>query len=235
MSEELKLPRKYLSYSAWSLWSKNRDQFRDRYYEGKKGFSTLETVFGKEIGKMLEDNHGDLAHVPRYSEPEYDISIDIEWDGTTVRILSYLDSFDPEECQILEYKTGHLSKDGSVPWDQTKVENHKQLDWYSMAVNEQHGRVHPECVLVWMETDWMEDFIEYKGRKYSKGKRLKLTGKVEIFKRYIYDWQRTKIKQEIIKAAREISADYKRWLNSRDELLGTNVSQEEPAVEGVLL
>lgn len=235
MSEELKLPRKYLSYSAWALWNRNRDQFRERYYENKAGFSTRETVFGKEVAKMLEEDHGDLAHIPRYSEPEYDISIDIEWDGTKVRILSYLDSFDPDECRIMEYKTGHLGKDGSVPWNQKKVEDHKQLDWYSMAVEAQHGRVHPECSLVWMETDWLEDFVEYKGRKYSKGKRLKLTGRVEIFTRYIYEWQRDKIRQEIVKAAREISADYSEWLVGRDEPLGEDVPQEEPAAEGVLL
>lgn len=203
-------------------------QFRDKYYLGKPSITTPEIIFGKKIGKMMEDptevkKCPVLSTITNFPIKEHRIEIDIGG----VKVMGYLDQFDPTPCAIVEMKTGHVSQDGDEPWDQYKVEKHKQLDWYSMMVEEQHGKVQNECELIWLETDWKEDFITYKGHKFSKGRQLYLTGKVKTFKRYVYEWQRKKIKEDIIQAAKEISEDYTEWLKCSDESSRVAFAQKE--------
>lgn len=226
---QLNLPKKYLSYSAWALWNKSKAQFREKYYLGKPSVTTPETIFGNKIGKMMEDPEEIkkcpvLSSITNYPIKEHGIEIFVG----DVKVMGYLDQFHPELNAIVEMKTGHLSQDGTAPWSQLKVEKHKQLDWYSMMVEEKYGKVQDECELIWLETDWKEEIINYKGHKFSKGRQLYLTGKVETFKRNVYDWQRKKIKEDIIRTAFEISEDYTRWLECGDESSRIAFTQEEP-------
>lgn len=206
---EIKLPKGYLSYSAYHLWKKDKQAFRDRYYDGKKPFETVETIFGKKIAKMMEDDHIELRHVPHYSKTEYALTAELEG----VKLLSYLDSFDPEDIRFLDHKTGHVDKEGKPPWNRVKVQRHEQLVFYSMMLKLKFGKVHPVCHLIWLETKFKNKSIGFEGMELeAQSRELYLTGKMIKFRRYIYEWERTKLKKEILKIAQEISDDYERVL-----------------------
>lgn len=196
-----------LSWSSYSAWKSGKDTYRKRYYASERpSFETAETIFGKKIGKYLEDGHKEVAHVEKYSHPEHKISVEIEG----VKIIGYLDNFDPIKKRFIEYKTSHKNKEGKHNWTALTVAKHKQLDFYSMLIQEKYGKVQNQCKLIYLETQ--ESFIEYKGRKLeSVNKGLKLTGDVRVFKRCIEQWERDAIKRDIIKVAKEIKEDYERF------------------------
>ena len=205
---EYNLPKKYLSYSAWNLWRTNKDEYRARYYEGKPSIETTETIFGKTIAKKLEDDEKIIG-----SETRIELEI-----VPGLKLLGYLDAFDEETYSITEYKTGHLSKDGKEPWSQIKVEKHKQLDWYSLLVKEKYGKVNNTVKLIWLETEFVKESREFGGHILEGETRvLRLTGKERTFRRIIVEWQRKKIKEEIINAAKAISEDYTVWQQKKLE------------------
>lgn len=199
MKTEYKLPKEYLSYSAYNLWKTNKDEFRRRYYEGKPSINTQEIIFGKKIAKQLEDD-------PTIIGSETRIQVTLK---NGLKLLSYLDSFDEKTFSIVEYKTGHLSKDGKCPWTALKVAKHKQLDWYSMMVKKKYGKVNPTVTLIWLETAFGQKSITFNGHELTdQSRELHLTGKQEIFTRKIPQWQRDALEKDIIKTAREITEDY---------------------------
>jgi len=195
-----------LSWSAFSTWLSSKDQYRLRYYfEDRPSFQTAETMFGNHIGKYLEDGHADVAHIEQYSHPEHRISVTIEG----VKLIGYLDSFDPKKNRFLEYKTSHKNKKGEHYWNAVKVAKHKQLDFYSLLIQKKYGSVQEECKLIYMETE--ETPLLYKGRKLeAMNKGLRLTGEVKEFKRKIEQWERNFMQQEIKKIAKAIKLDYER-------------------------
>ncbi len=213
--------RDYISWSALSLWNKSKPLYRQRYYENIEGASTPEMIEGKRIAKMIEERHEDFAHIPQYSSPEHKIELELEG----VKVLAYLDSFDPETCSILEFKSSHVTSKGEPPWTNLKVLKHKQLDMYSFLVKEKYGKVNNEVQLIWLETDIKDDIVEYKGHKFSKGRKVKLTGKVKIFKRKVFEYQRQRMKDEILKAVKEINEDYQNYQKTH-ERIGQVVPQE---------
>lgn len=212
----MNLPKPYLSYSAWSLWKKDKASFRRRYYEGEKGFETKETIFGKEIAKLLESDdvkhHPVLSKVPRYAISEYEIKT--EYKG--IKILGYIDSFDPVEFAFLEYKSGHASKDGKPPWDVVKVQRHEQLVFYNAFIRLMHGKAKRKCKLVWIETELANKTSMFKGIKLtSSRKEVRLTGRVEIFERTIFKYETDRLLKDIVKVAKEISDDYTEYQNQK--------------------
>ena len=209
---EYKLPKPYLSYSAYTLWKSNKEEYRRRYYENIKPFDTAETIFGKSIAQHLEDG-GKIDKVITPAKAEYKITVEID-EG--LHLLGYLDGFDPDTLAITEFKTGHLSKDKKVPWNNVKVKKHKQLDFYAMLVNEKFGRFNPFVTLQWMETEFVKKKVDFDGHELeTESKELRLTGKVVTFKRRILKREIEKIKQDVIQVALEITNDYKIWTESR--------------------
>lgn len=192
-------PRDYISYSAWSLWKKNKDEYRRIYYENKEKFESSETIFGKRIAELLE--HAD-------KDAEYPIDIVIKG----VRVVGYIDKYDPIKMHFLEYKTGHLDKDGKPPWDRVKVHKHRQLPFYSMLLKEKFGKVDNVCHLIWMETDFKNKTIEFAGHQLESSKKeLYLTGKVKKFRRVIKEYERQAIKKDLLKVVKEIHKDYDKY------------------------
>jgi hypothetical protein len=212
------LPKKYLSYSSWSLWKKNKDAFRRKYYLNEPSFETVETIFGKKIAKMLEDKeaiklHPILSNVFHYPLVEYPIDIIIE----DIPIKGYIDTFDDKLLYFREYKTGHLGRDGKFPWDSVKVSRHDQLPFYSFLIEEKFGEVNNTTHLDWIETKWREKSMDFSGHTLvAESRELELTGKIETFKRIIYKWERKLIKEDIIKVAKEISEDYTNFLKTNE-------------------
>lgn len=196
-----------------SLWNRDRESFRKRYYEGEPYISTPYTEFGNKVGGALETGElfdDTLQKVPRYSEMEYKIEEEIEG----VPFLMFLDSFDPESLSILEYKTGIKSKTGEEPWNNVKVRQHIQLPIYTLGVAHKHGAFKPDITLVWMETKWSTVTTEVPfGSKVMKqtGPGLKLTGRVEKFNRTIAEWELERMRKLIRQAAEEITEDFSKW------------------------
>lgn len=215
-----KLPKEYLSYSQYALWNSNKDAYRRRYYLNEKSPETAETIFGKKVGRYLEEldktavtdeEREILNKVERYSKPEYKIEIDLE--GT--KLLGYLDSFDPKKKRFLEYKTSHKNKQGEDYWTHKKVQNHEQLDFYSLLVEMKHGKVQDDCKLVYMETEVTP--VTYKGRETGK-RHISLNGEIKVFERTVEDWERTHIKEKILKTIKEIEEDYAKFKKDHKEL-----------------
>lgn len=207
MDVKYNLPKKYLSYSAYSLWKSSKEQFRKRYYLNEKPFETRETILGKETDKFL-DSGGNIEGVISYSHPQH--KIEVEYQG--LPLLGYLDSFNMEDFRILERKTGHKCPKGKEPWNKIKVQKHVQLVFYSALVELKYGKVHPEVILQWLETDFVDHTIEFQGYTLtSKKKDLKLTGRVETFKRRISKWERTNLLKDLLATASAISDDYTQW------------------------
>lgn len=202
------LPRGYLSYSAYDLWKKDKVAFRRKYYDHEKSFETVETIFGKRIAKHLEEHN--IEGVERLPIAEYRAEANL--DG--IKLLSYLDSFDEKVVKFNEYKTGHLSKDGKVPWNAVKVLKHKQLDFYSTVLELKFGFVHDLTKLFWLETKFKIKTVEFAGHTLtSESRELELTGLVKCFERRVYKYEREAMKKDIIKVALEISKDYEEYTN----------------------
>lgn len=202
------LPRGYLSYSAMTLWLKDKDGFRAKYYvPNAPDFSTPYTEFGKKVATMLEtDEHKTdpvLSKIPKYKVSEHPIEHAIEG----VPIKAYIDSFDPKKGRILEYKTSVKKKHGPPAWNKVAVQKHEQLLLYHLLVKETLGFVHPVVTLVAMETDWSEEKAGGLLKK-DEGRSLYLTGKFEVFKRTIKDWEHDRMRQLIVQVAKEVSEDF---------------------------
>ena len=95
--------RDYISYSSYNLWKSSKKQYRERYYLGIQMPQNAELIFGKKIGRYLEEDHPEVDHIEKYSVPEKKIELEI--DG--LKVLGYLDSYCPKEKAFLEYKTSH--------------------------------------------------------------------------------------------------------------------------------
>ena len=194
---KLQLPKKFLSYSAIQLWNTSKDQFRKRYYENIKFADTKYTLFGKAIEKEIYA--GKYPDIPCWGGAQHELKTTIE----DIPIIGYLDSFNFEDKQFLDYKTS------LEPWTLTKVQKLDQLPFYSMLVEKIYGKVHPVCKLIWLETQ----VVAEKGLLTHSDKMI-YTGKHEIFERNIKKWERRRIIDWITVSAEEISQDYCEYLES---------------------
>lgn len=201
-------PRDSLSYSGWSLWKTSKELYRKRYYENEKPFETVETIFGKHIAKLLEDDDESLRHIPRYDTPEKMIEINIKGAKFNGRI----DTFDSKKLGFLDYKTGHLTPDGKIPWNRLKAAKLKQLDWYSWLIEAKFKKVKNLCHVVWLETEFKKKTMEFQGHTLeAQVRELQLTGVMKKFSRTIMNWERKKIRAEALKAIKEINEDYEEY------------------------
>lgn len=198
------LPKPYLSYSAMNLWLTNKDRYRKQYYENLSSPSSPELRFGKRIADLLEHKDASMSHIEQYSVPEQPLNVTI--DG--VPVLGFIDSFDPVRQRFLEYKTG------KQPWTQKRVDNHKQLDLYSLCIQELFNSVTDLCHLIWMQTENVE--VKSVGLiTHEDSHSIQLTGKVETFARVITQDERDAMRELLVTTAKEISDDYTEYLANR--------------------
>jgi hypothetical protein len=197
-----KLPKKYLSYSAIDLWLKNPAQYRKKYYENYNQPTTPEMLFGKNIALLLENADASVAHIKQYSHPEYKLDVVIEG----VPFFGFIDSYDPKKKRFLEYKTGH------APWDAVRVRKHLQLPLYSLAIECLEGEVDDTCELIWMQTEKVEKkALGLVTHEDAYG--IKLTGEVKSFKRKIEQWERDRLREQLVQIATDIEKDYEEYQN----------------------
>jgi len=224
------LPKKYLSYSQMSLWQSNREGYRQRYYFDGPSFVTREILFGKRVAHMLENGIKDpvLDRVPRYKLMEHRIEVKVGG----VPFLGVLDSFSKQRKAIVEYKTGKEA------WNDLRCAKANQLVIYSLLTKVKYKKVDPWVRLVWIETRDGKETREFGGHTLiGKNNQIEFTGKIQVFKRRISEWQRAKMQKQIIKIAKEISDDYTKLKQECPELFqqtGEALAQKESEKQDVL-
>lgn len=206
------LPRGYLSYSSFSLWRNNKNEFRKKYYHNETTFDTPEMIFGKKIADVLESR--DFSHFPQLNNiPMLPISehpVEVEIDG--IRIIGRLDMFDDSNNSFYEFKTGKTLKNGNPPWNKLLVQKHDQLPFYSLLLKKKYGSVENLCHLVWLETQFMKKTSKFDGYVLEGQSRdLELTGVYKVFPRTIKEWERKRMKDMIRATAEEIHEDYAKY------------------------
>lgn len=207
--EKIILPRGYLSHSQVTLWEKNKDAYRVKYYYGGESFSNKETHFGSKIHKLLETepDHPWIRHIPRFDTPEY--AIDIVIDG--IRVKGQIDAYCSKSGNFRDYKTGHADKKGNPPWNDLKVRKHDQLAWYAMLLDHAQpygNNGYRTAYIDWIETE-KEIGIGYDGdEEYETVLGMKLTGNFKTFPRQIAKYERELQQVRLVTVAREISIDY---------------------------
>jgi hypothetical protein len=222
MNTKIVLPKPYLSYSAISLWFKNKEQFRDRYYRNIKPIDTKYTIFGKEIHEKIATDPK-LSHIPRFKACEHEIRVNIE----DIPIRGFIDSYNDFSGAFFEYKTGIKKPDGGDRWTLNDVMAHKQLPFYSLLIKEKYGLFYPDVFLFFLET-YIKEVSETKGQsKIIYSTELDLTGFYMAFKRTICQKDMDDVKDWIVYGASQISEDYKLYKNNGDYILADPAFKEE--------
>lgn len=203
----LNLPRKHLSYSSFSLWKTSRESFRKKYYLDQEVFNTLQSKFGKEQHELME-----ASPDVKGSETKLECPLG------KINLLGFVDSLCPDTLKIIDFKFSHLSKTGKEPWDNVKVRKHQQFPFYCLMVKQIHGTYNPDIELHWHETKFKDNTIEFDGYTLTSDMKneMEVTGRVEIFKRHVAEYEVENIKNEIIKVAEEISNDYTLWKSTNN-------------------
>jgi len=213
-----------------SLWQSNREGYRQRYYFNGPSFENKETIFGKKVARMLEDGIKDpvLDRVPRYKLMEHRIEVKVGG----VPFLGVLDSFSKQRKAIVEFKTGKEA------WTDLRCAKANQLVTYSLLTKIKYKKVDPWVRLVWIETRDGKETREFGGHTLiGKNNQIEFTGKIQVFNRRIAEWQRQKMKKEIIKTAKEISDDYTKIKQESPELFqqaGEALARKESEKQDVL-
>lgn len=202
--------KEYLSWSQYSLWLTSKREYWKRYGLGEDRSQNKYFVKGRELGEALEyDDDGEystdpllktvLEIVPRLELMEHKIEVELK---NGEKILSYLDSCNEFGDDFYEYKTG------KVAWTQEKVDEHKQLLFYALALYLISGRqVIPACTLYWVETEESEDGV------------ITYTGVVEVFSRQFTEEEILEFEDELIQAIEDIDAFEYKELEVADDVM----------------
>ena len=162
-------------------------------------FETKELKFGKKFAEALEYREIETEYADR---EEVKIEADIG-----VPCLGYLDGASLDYKFVIEYKTG------KTPWDQERVNNHKQLWLYGAMIKKLYG-FYPKMKLIWHET-----------RNDEQG-NIELTGKVEKFDFEMTEEIDKQIKAEATKAWEEIKNAWEDYQNKSEENIDTTLHEE---------
>lgn len=185
------------------LWLDDKEKYRARYYEGLEERKSRELMFGSEIAKGLEDGTIKVEKLVQYPVKEWRFKGKI----ADIPFAAYIDTYWPERVKFREYKTGKW------PWNQKKVDEHMQLDVYSLCIQEKEGNVDDECHLDWIVTRNKLNIMEFDGHTLtSQGREIEMTGEVVPFTRIVTQIQRDRMREVIRSVANEISSDFKKWL-----------------------
>src|SRR5574343_777382 len=203
---KLLLPRGYLSYSAIALYEKNKPAYREKDYFGASSFSNKETRFGSKIHKLIETepDHPWIRHIPRFETPEY--AIDIEIDG--IRVKGQIYSFCSKSGNFRDYKSGHTTSKGEVPWNDLKVRKLDQLPWYAMLLDNLPNNYYTgyrTAYLDWIDTEQYTPKEEFGGVVIQGvDQELRLTGRIKTFPRQIAKYERELQQVRLVTVARQI-------------------------------
>lgn len=196
------LPKNYLSWSSYSLWKRNKDQFIDLYFKNGKPLETKYLHFGKLIADAIETGtiKEILPDLIIYQHVEFKIEANIQG----VPILSFIDSYNSEENIFREYKTG------KNPWSLSKVQKHGQLLFYAVALRATTGTMPKYCHLDWIQTELEESFDLWS----HLNPQVKTTGQIQSFKREFDERELDNLEADIVKVAQEITEEYIKFIET---------------------
>ncbi len=152
--------RDYFSWSQLNAWEKDPNLYYEMYVLGLEAPFTKWMKKGKDLAEYLEKG-GDVDDdikcvadfIPQYKEKEYEIKVEMEG----IKLLGYLDSFDPKELNIYEYKTGKKYTQGMA----NKL---GQLDFYTLMIYLKYGKLPRSIKLIWIETETQDDNVVFTGK-----------------------------------------------------------------------
>ena len=138
-----------LSWSSISSFEYNKEEWYEKYINGKRGKDTGPLVFGKNVGERLASEQTFLPEVPRLKEYEHELLVKIG----RIQCIGFLDNFDLESKSFAEFKTGKK-------WTQDKANKHRQIDMYAAMIYLKYN-IKPEDLkisLIWLPTEEQQDF-----------------------------------------------------------------------------
>lgn len=203
MTEKLLLPRVHLSWTQMNTWMTSPERYKREVFMGGQKLDTKFLRFGKDIATLIESGkHKELLpDLPVYDTPEFEIYIEV----AGVPILAYLDCWDSKTNNFIEYKTG------KIPWTQSKVQKHDQLTFYATALKWATGNIPEYCDLIWIETKETKGESEDFWREPAK--KIEVTGRLISFHREFDPREISRMEQQIIRTATEISEAYIKHIN----------------------
>lgn len=195
----MKVQRYYFSWSQYSLWLTSKKEFYKKYCLDEKSFSNIYFNKGKEFSEYKETGfipgyvrNPQMLSVVGDAVPSLEImehKIEVEIGG--INLLSYIDSGMESYTDFFEYKTG------KIPWDQQRVDDHEQLDFYALCYYIASGqKTIPNIKLYWIET--IEHELE------NGNKEIEYTGVIKEFERIITKNDLVTMMAKIITTRKEI-------------------------------
>lgn len=154
MSKNYKFNKtKPLSWSSYSSFLYNKEDWFRKYYLGEKTIETPEMKFGKEFALSIEngtcDYPGLMELLPKKKEHLAKVFFN------QIPLIGYYDAFCDETFRKL-----HEVKTGKKLWNAKRVDSHDQITFYALTNYITH-KVFPEdveCFLHWCPTQDTMDF-----------------------------------------------------------------------------
>lgn len=217
VSKTIDLPKKdkksgksYISYSQYSKWKSNKKEYIKSYFLNDVFESNAYMDFGSMIGEALENNDFSgfteqevevLSRITRLDQFEREIA----WDFGDFFVKGFIDTNDslldglsPDAkevvTKIVDYKTGDMNKVAVYEDDA-----YDQVTIYAGAIEQETGHL---PTMGWVE------LIERTGNVF-RGEPLKLGNKVEVIPQDVSPEAVTRVRGNILKVAKEITASYK--------------------------
>lgn len=139
-------PREYVSWSAMSCWEQSKTEWIKRYIKNQSTFETGALKLGKKFASEME--------LGMSIDPTFQFLIDLlpKMEKQEEEIEVFLGKIKLKGKQDMAGETGFAEiKTGSVVWDQKRVNEHGQLDFYALCRTLQGQRI-DEIWLHWLPT-----------------------------------------------------------------------------------
>lgn len=206
------LPDGNMRYSLFENWLADKQSAMRRYFKPeseREHFDNKYMRFGSKVAEALEQRPlPDWVNVPcRTKEGKelllvYDVNeyrIIHEIDGYLIR--GSIDTYSHELHKFADHKS--VMK----PWTQKKTNDHKQLSFYSVLIEEANGWVDEECHIFCIPVTCDDNDI------------MRLTGQPALaIPRIITKKERIEMKKLMVNTAKDISLVYQSYLNGHIRL-----------------
>ncbi len=197
----MRTPKPYLSQSQIYLWENNPEEYKERYFRGKKFESTVYMDLGKEVALALEKGESEdeiisllITTFPAYPLREEPLRVTLKDGKEEIHLLAILDGIDFDQEILGDYKTGKK-------WTKKQAQESRQLRFYHLCYFLKTGKMLKKLFIHWAETAWIED-------------ELRLTGNVQTFEVTHNRLDLLKEQMAVKKAYKEISAAYAKELTT---------------------
>jgi len=164
-NSKIKTPRPYISWSQYSIFTRNPELYKSIYIDGNEIERNNAMALGSHIAEEFAAEGTGKAYlehfklvIPQLSKKEYPIKTELK----NIPLYGILDQFNPRTKEIRETKTGKH-------WSQSKANKHEQLDFYALLVYAKYRKIPKSIHLDWIKTYHDSDF------------KLQLSGAVKSF------------------------------------------------------